>query len=67
MTLKKTMFSDEVLETVSHKLLNKFIMFQEEASCSSKDYKLLKSLFVQAFLEGALKRGEMLLEEIKKG
>lgn len=66
MTLKKTMFSDEGLETVSHKLLNKFIMFQE-ASCSSKDYKLLKSLFVQAFLEGALKRGEMLLEEIKKG
>ena len=60
-----TAISDEVLEESSEKLVKRFIMLQESPN-SAKDYKLLKGLFVLAFLEGALKRGEILLEGMKE-
>lgn len=59
-----TLIDDKVLEQVSEKLVKRFIMLQESPN-SAKDYKLLTGLFVQAYLEGALKRGEILLEGLK--
>ena len=53
-----------MLEQVSEKLVHNFIMLQETPN-SAKDYKLLKSLFIQAYLEGALKRGEILLGQFQ--
>jgi len=55
-----TAINDELLEESSEILVKLFIMLQESPN-SAKDYKLLKGLFVRAFLEGALKRDEIVI------